>query len=78
MALSKKHYSAIAGILNKQVVKTLDAQPGEGDWHRREAIIQITGALCTYFATENPNFNAHRFKQAVYSRDNSGVASCTK
>ena len=72
MALSKKHFKAIADILNQQVLK---AGYADSEWKRRETIIEITGALSSYFATETPNFDAGRFKQAVYSRDNSGVTS---
>ena len=61
MAMSKKHYTAIAAVLN--------------EWHQstNNSLGQLTiellaGDLANVFATDNPNFDRARFIEAVSTR----------
>jgi len=51
--LTKKHFKAIAEIVR-------DSQRYNG----RIGITDLIGRLSGYFAYENPNFNANKFKEA--------------
>lgn len=69
MALSRKHFEAIAGIL-----RALDRDPGEplalgGDAEYygglNEMRRDVARDLAGYFATENPYFDRERFLKAA-------------
>ena len=69
MALSRKHYEAVAGILADNWE---DVPPGAEDdeaiaWDvgNNAAVEEIARRLAEYFATENPNFNRERFLKAA-------------
>jgi hypothetical protein len=62
MAMSKKHYTAIADVLNKW-----HAHYGP-DNHETEVIDLIGTDLSEVFAADNPNFDRERFMAAVTQR----------
>ncbi len=70
MALSRKHFEAIAGILNK-TRPTLEGQAEREDTQRawidgqRSATMSVALQLANYFSTENPNFDRQRFLKAA-------------
>lgn len=61
MAMSKKHYTAIADVLNRWYLYFDDA-PQE-----MTVIDVLTQDLADVFAADNPNFDANRFTSAVYA-----------
>ena len=68
MALSRKHYEAIAGILasNTQPKTGYSAGFDEGWATGMEEMRQyVVDDLADYFATENPNFDRERFLKAA-------------
>lgn len=58
MALSRKHYEAIAGILREQ-------HGGDPNTHDYLVMYDTASDLASYFATENPNFDRERFLKAA-------------
>ena len=67
MALSRKHFEAVARILESNNAPVEDSTPGfiEGWEAGREAMRRdVANDLADYFATENPNFDRQRFLKA--------------
>lgn len=58
MALTKRHFEAIAKLILKQIEST---NKGTAE---RQHLINLTMALCLYFNDENPLFNEDRFLKA--------------
>lgn len=64
MALSRKHFEAIAGIL----AKNAGFYGGSREMYglgKREALEDVTDDLSDYFASENPHFDRQRFLKAA-------------
>lgn len=61
MALSRKHYEAVAEILRNAYVDTREV----GDIKGAEAATDITHDLATYFENDNSNFDRVRFLNAA-------------
>lgn len=61
MAMSKKHYTAIADVFNRWFVYFMDDNPDAVG-----AIDLIVADLSDVFADDNSNFDIDRFKTAVY------------
>lgn len=58
MALSRKHFEAIAGILREQ-------HTGNPNTHDYLVMYDTAMDLANYFATENPHFDRERFLKAA-------------
>ena len=63
MAMSKKHYTAIADVLNRWFVYFEEDSPDAIN-----AIDLIVADLSEVFADDNPNFDTERFATAVYEK----------
>ena len=60
--MTKKHFEAIAQILNLNKVEDPDGEFDAGyDW----AVSSIAEALCDVFEVDNPNFNRTMFLAAA-------------
>jgi len=57
--MTRKHYKAIADILNRF------------DTERPFLTQDMVSALCIYFKSDNENFNATKFMDAIWSEDGS-------
>ena len=66
--MTKKHYEAIAAILEKY----RNAPLYEADYSDYRTAEHIAAELADYFATDNPRFDRARFWQAC------GIESCDK
>lgn len=64
MTLTKKHFEAIAEILNKNFPHYNNTAD---ELNRLEA--NIVEDLCNYFRDENPLFDVIKFKEAVFKED---------
>ena len=62
MAMSKKHYTAIADVLNRWYLYYGDDSPQE-----ITVIDLLAQDFADVFAADNPNFDANRFADAVYA-----------
>lgn len=67
MAMSKKHYKAIATILNEQWRLNGQTQTGQN------IIINIVNGLCPVFNKDNPKFNYVAFRDACYEEVEKGM-----
>lgn len=63
MAMSKKHYTAIADVLNRWYVYFENDNP-----EATTTIDLISDDLAEVFAADNPNFDHERFMAAVAQR----------
>lgn len=64
MAMSRKHYEAVAEILAKNA-RFYEGAPDMYGLGKREALVELTWDLAEYFTTENPNFDRQRFLKAA-------------
>lgn len=58
--MTRKHFEAIAAIIATRVPF---ADPKHEEW-AAAAVAELAENLAGYFATENPNFDRHRFLKA--------------
>jgi hypothetical protein len=59
MALSRKHFKAVADIMkHADVLATLEG------WSAEQVVSRIRSDLSCYFSEENPNFNSTKFYEA--------------
>ena len=58
--MSRKHYKALAEILN-----TYTAASRPGTLHEHDAFDRLVENMASMFATDNPNFDRNRFYAAV-------------
>lgn len=64
MSLSRKHFEAVAEILRDERATNGRIRDDAG-WNGAEsAIDRIEDRLCVYFLSENPAFDAGRFRRA--------------
>ncbi len=66
MALSRKHFEAVAAVLDGQRRVGPNLDEWDAGWEQSRS--DLAAELAAYFATENPNFDRVRFLTA------SGVA----
>ena len=64
MALSRKHYEAVAELLAKNA-RFFEGAPDMYGLGKREALDDVTNDLADYFASENPYFDRERFLKAA-------------
>lgn len=75
MGLSRKHFEAIAELLNKELKRNgellkMAEEENDEDAQTQYAsqcieVERIEALLSNYFATENSSFDANKFKEAI-------------
>ena len=67
MALSRKHYVAIAGILKEriQLLKRQEERGYEDSDERVEEVCTLADEFTYYFQQDNPRFEKNRFMRAA-------------
>ena len=65
--MTKKDYVAIAKVLNGQhlLISQLTA---DEQCDREMMLKEIIEGLAAYFSADNPNFNAGKFKEAIFKK----------